>query len=93
MTTEKSLSTGLAEVGKALPGLQSVMKELEEASIVTAALQARQANVLKGNTAWLEEHEKRMAALEARLAETEIRVDERIEKLVSAIGEIGRRRK
>jgi hypothetical protein len=83
LTTARVREVGeqLVETKKVLPNLQSAMKELEEASIVTAHLQARQASILKDHSDWLQSHDRAMTAL-----------DDRIEKLVSAIGEMLRTR-
>jgi hypothetical protein len=78
-----------------LPRLHAAMKELSEAEIVISHMQARQANVLKGNAEWLEEHEKRMAKydeeiakLNAESARSRADTDARIAGLVSAIGKL-----
>jgi hypothetical protein len=74
----------LAQTEKILPKLRNAMKELEEASIVTGELQARQGGVLKGHGQWLEELTQAQIKTEERFRET----GERIDKLVSAIGEL-----
>ncbi len=80
---------------KVLPRLQAAMKELEEASIVTAHLQARQAAMLKEHAEWLQSHDRAMSEMDKHRAEDRERgraLDERIEKLVSAIGEMLRKK-
>jgi hypothetical protein len=74
----------LAQTEKVLPKLRNAMKELEEASIVTGELQARQGGVLKGHGQWLEELTQAQIKTEERFRET----SDRIDKLVSAIGEL-----
>lgn len=69
---------------KVLPKLQAAMKELEEASAVTGHLQARQALLLKGHAEWLHSHDRAMK----EIRENGRKIDERIENLVSAIGEL-----
>jgi len=79
---------------KVLPDLQAAMKELEEAAIVTAHLQSRQSAVLKDHGEWLEELTRAQVKTEERfsqVAEMSRQTDERIDKLVSAIGELIRR--
>jgi chromosome segregation ATPase len=80
----------LTQTKKALPGLQAVMKELEEASIVTSHMVALQGGVTKGQAQWLEELTKAQVKTDERFRETDERfreTGERIEKLVSAIGQ------
>ena len=74
----------VAQAEKILPKLRNAMKELEEASIVTGELQARQGGVLKGHGQWLEELTQAQIKTEERFRET----SDRIDKLVSAIGEL-----
>ena len=74
----------LGEVRKILPSLQTARKELEETAIVMSGIQARQAALLKDHAEWLQEHDRAMTEARERGKAT----DERIDKLVSAIGEM-----
>jgi hypothetical protein len=77
-----------------MPDMQHTIKELQDTLTVVVGIQARQAELIKGHGEWLEDHDRAMARLEKELAEDRKRgreIDERIEKLVSAIGELIRK--
>jgi hypothetical protein len=61
---------------------------LEDALIVTSQLQARQAAMLKEHVEWLHAHDIAMT----EIRENGRKTDERIQALVSAIGEFIRKR-
>jgi uncharacterized membrane protein YqiK len=67
-----------------LPKLQSALRDLEEAAIVTAKVQQRQAELVKDHSEWLHAHDKAMA----EIRENGRALDARIDKLVSAIGKL-----
>ena len=70
-----------------MPDIQQAIKELQETAVVMSGIQSRQAALLKDHAEWLHSHD--LAMTEARERGREI--DERIAKLVSAIGELVRR--
>jgi hypothetical protein len=70
-----------------MDGLDPWKNEIEDALTVMGGLQARQARVLADRAEWLQAHDRAMA----EAAERDARIDARIEKLVSAIGEFMRR--
>jgi hypothetical protein len=70
-----------------VPDIQQAIKELQETAVVMSGIQSRQAALLKDHAEWLHSHD--LAMTEARERGREI--DERIAKLVSAIGELVRR--
>ena len=77
-----------------MPDMQPTIKELQDTLTVVVGIQARQVELIKGHGEWLEDHDRAMARLEKELAEDRKRgreIDERIEKLVSAIGELIRK--
>ena len=80
------ISSEESEAG-AMDGLDLWKKEIEDALTVMGGLQARQARVLADHAEWLQAHDRAMA----EAAERGARLDERIEKLVSGIGEFMRR--
>ena len=66
---------------------------VDDALAVIGGLQASQGRVLKDHSEWLQEHDRTMARIEASLAAQVAAgnaTDQRIEKLVSAIGEFMR---
>jgi hypothetical protein len=63
--------------------MQAAIKELEEAAIVTSHLQSRQTAMLKDHAEWLQSHDRAITDIRENGRMT----DERIEKLVNAIGE------
>jgi hypothetical protein len=67
--------------------MQDAIRELQETAIVMSGIQARQAEVLKGQGLWLEQHEKRMQRLETNLAEA----GEKLNALTSVVDDLGRR--
>jgi hypothetical protein len=66
--------------------MRDAIREFQETAIVMSGIQARQAEVLKGQ-GWLEQHEKRMQRLETNLAEA----GERLNALISVVDDLGRR--
>jgi hypothetical protein len=77
-----------------MPDMQQTIKELQDTLTVVAGIQARQAELIKGHGEWLQEHDRAMARWEKESAEDRKRareIDERIDKLVSAIGELIRK--
>ena len=69
---------------KTLPQLAVAIKELEEAAIVTAHQQAQLAAQAKDRTEWLQAHDRAIAEIRENGRATDARID----KLVSAIGEL-----
>jgi hypothetical protein len=67
--------------------IEQVLKELQETAIVMSSIESRQAGVLKDHGEWLHDHDKAMT----EIREAGRKTDERIEKLVIAIGEFSRR--
>jgi L-lactate utilization protein LutB len=57
-------------------------KGIEDALMVMDGLQARQSRALRDHAEWLEEHERAMRVHDRAMAQ----LDERIEKLLSAMG-------
>jgi hypothetical protein len=77
-----------------MPDMQQTIKELQDTLTVVVGIQARQAELIKGHGEWLEDHDRAMARLQRELAEDRKRgceIDERIDKLVSVIGELIRK--
>ena len=77
-----------------MPDLQQALKELQETAIVMSGIQSRQAAVLKDHAEWLQAHDRAMARHDKEMAEARERgreLDERIDKLVSATGEMLRK--
>ena len=77
-----------------MPDIQQAIKELQETAIVMSGIQSRQAELLKDHSEWLHAHDLAMARHDKEMAEARDRgkqTDERIEKLVIAIGELLRR--
>jgi len=72
-----------------VPDLAKVLKQLQETAIVMNGIQPRQAEMLKDHAQWLQEHDRAIAEARERGRVT----DERIEKLVIAIGEFIRGQK
>ena len=70
-----------------VPDIQQAIKELQETAIVMSGIQSRQAELLKQHGEWLHSHDLAMTQARERGRET----DERIDKLVIAIGELLRR--
>ena len=75
--------------------MPEAIKELQEAAIVMAEIQSRQAKVLKEHREWLQEHDRAMVEMRQRaeahdramenMREFGQKLDERIDKLVIAI--------
>lgn len=63
--------------------IRPALKELQDAAIVIAGIQARQAELLKDHAEWLAGHDKAMT----EIREAGRNTDARIERLVSAIGQ------
>jgi hypothetical protein len=74
-----------------MPDKQQTMKELQDTLTVVVGIQARQAELIKGHGEWLQEHDRAMARLEKEDRKRAREIDERIDKLVSAIGELIRK--
>jgi hypothetical protein len=77
-----------------MPDLQQAIKELHETAIVMSGIQSRQAALLLDHAEWLQAHDCAMARHDKEMAEARERgreLDERIAKLVSAIGEMMRK--
>ncbi len=72
---------------RVLPNLAKALKELEEAATVTAYQQARLAEHNKTHAEWLAAHTQAIA----EIRDLQRTTDERIEKLVAAIGDLLRR--
>jgi hypothetical protein len=68
--------------------MAAAIKELQETAIVMAGIQSRQAGMLKDHAEWLQSHDRAMVEARERGKAT----DERIDRLVSAIGELIRAR-
>jgi hypothetical protein len=73
--------------------MQAAIKELEETAITMTHLQARHSELLKDHIEWLHTHDKAIAETRQADAERGRALDERIQKLVSAIGEFIARQK
>jgi len=74
-----------------LPKLAKAIKEMEDAMAVVAYQHARLAANHKSAVEWLESHDKAMLEIRESQREAEARgkaLDARIEKLVSAIGDL-----
>jgi hypothetical protein len=67
-----------------MPDIAQAIKQLEETATVMAGIQSRQAAMLKDHAEWLQAHDKAIGDARALGRET----DERIEKLVIAIGKL-----
>jgi len=74
-----------------MPDKQQTMKELQDTLTVVVGIEARQAELIKGHGEWLQEHDRAMARLEKEDRKRAREIDERIDKLVSAIGELIRK--
>ena len=77
-----------------MPDLQQAIKELHETAIVMSGIQSRRAALLLDHAEWLQAHDRAMARHDKEMAEARKRgreLDERIAKLVSAIGEMPRK--
>ena len=61
--------------------MQTVIRELQETLIVVTAIQERQAQVLKGHSEWLEQHEKSMTDHRKRMEHVEMNLSEATDKL------------
>ena len=70
--------------GRALPKLAKAIEELEEAATVTAYQQAQLARQAKAHAEWLASHTKAIG----EIRDLQRATDQRIDKLVSAIGEM-----
>ena len=69
--------------------MEAAIKQLQDASVVMAQLEARHAVMMKDHAEWLVAHDKAMARHDRDIAEMRERdklLDERIDKLVSGIG-------
>jgi hypothetical protein len=69
--------------------MAKVLAELQETVIVMAGIQQRQAAIVKDHGEWLVQHERAMK----EILEAGRRTDERIEALVSAMGEFLRKQR
>ena len=81
------------EMAKRMEAMEKAHKELEDSFIVMTHLETRMSQFLREQAEYIAGHEARLREHEARLREQEQRdriLDERIEKLVSAIGEMTR---
>ena len=67
-----------------MPDMHQPIKELQDTLTVVIAIQARQAELIKGHGEWLESHDRAMSEARERGNAT----DKRIEDLVSAIGKL-----
>jgi F0F1-type ATP synthase epsilon subunit len=75
--------------------MAAAIKELQETAIVMAGIQSRQAGMLTDHAEWLQSHDRAMVRHDKEMAEARERgraTDERIDRLVSAIGELIRAR-
>lgn len=69
--------------------MEAAIKQLQDASIVMAALEAKHATMMKDHADWLVAHDKAIAEGRARDKAADERgkaIDERIDRLVSGIG-------
>jgi hypothetical protein len=71
--------------------MQAAIRELEETAVVMTHLQARQAEMLRDHAEWLQGHDRAMAEIRKADADRGRALDERIDKLVSAVGELIRK--
>jgi hypothetical protein len=65
-----------------MPDIAHAIKELQETAM--SGIQSRQASLLKEHAEWLQAHDRAIT----EIRENGKKTDERIEKLVSAIGEL-----
>jgi len=66
------------------------MKELQDTLAVVVGIQARQAELIKGHGEWLQQHDQAILDIRENGRRTDARIaeiGERIDKLVSGIGE------
>jgi hypothetical protein len=68
--------------------LERVVKGLQEAAEITAAVQRRHAGLMRDHAEWLVAHDKAIAEMRERGKATDARID----RLVIAIGELIRKR-
>ena len=73
--------------------MEQVIKQLQETATVMAGIQARQAEVLKSHSQWLEEHHASIARHEKLAARQDQLLTEIEDKLNGLIGYIDRSRK
>jgi hypothetical protein len=68
--------------------MEGAIKQLQETAIVVAGIQARQAEVLKGHSEWLEEQAQSMAKHERWLArhnEVMAEIDDKLNGLIGYV--------
>jgi hypothetical protein len=69
--------------------METAIRQLQDASTVMAALEARHAVMMKDHAEWLVAHDKAIAEARERGKATDARIEalgERIDKLVSGVG-------
>jgi hypothetical protein len=74
-----------------MPDMEPTIRRFQDTLDVMEGIRARQAEVLKGHSQWLEEHTAAIARHDKEMAEWRERgkaTDKRIEDLVSAIGNL-----
>ena len=69
--------------------MQGAIKELQETVVVMAGIQARQAEVLKGHSEWLEQNERWMTRHREAMAEFE----DKLNGLIGFVDDMARRPK
>ena len=82
------------EMRERMEALEKAHKELEDSFIVLTHVETKMSQLLKEQTEYVANHEKRLQEQEKRRqeqAERDRAIDERIDKLVSAIGDLIRR--
>jgi hypothetical protein len=68
--------------------MEAAIQQLQETAIVMSGIQSRQTEAIKEHAEWLQAHDRAMV----EIRENGRRTDERIDKLVSAIGKLIRGR-
>lgn len=68
--------------------MQGAIKELQETAIVMAGIQARQAELVKGHSDWLVEHDRTMARVESNLAEATGKMNDIESNLTETTGKL-----
>lgn len=73
-----------------MPDMQQVLRDVQDTLAVVAAIQQRQAALLKDHAEWLAAHDQAILDHEREMREMREhgrQIDERLDRLVSAMGE------
>ncbi len=76
--------------------MEAVIRQLQDTATVMAGIQARQAEVQKGQAEWLASHEKRMAESDKRFQQIEqnlLEATEKLNGLIVTVDDLVKRRK